>query len=110
MSALLDKAIDGTLWTRSTGLAMRQTLMYNIFFVSNQGWNNVFFMLIAADVLAAILLSRQVMFELQRCCSSSRREMLASSLSDGESGIHTDSAASSYSNRWDEQAPLLGSE
>ena len=32
--------------------------------------------------------------------------MLASSLSDRESGIHTDSAASS----WDEQAPLLGSE
>lgn len=36
--------------------------------------------------------------------------MLASSLSDRESGIHTDSAASSYSNHWDEQAPLLGSE
>lgn len=38
------------------------------------------------------------------------RRMLASSLSDRESGIHTDSAASSYSNRSDEQAPLLGSE
>lgn len=36
--------------------------------------------------------------------------VLASSFSDRESGIHTDSAASSYSNRWDEQAPLLGSE
>lgn len=36
--------------------------------------------------------------------------MLVSSLSDGESGIHTDSAASSYSNRWDEQAPLLRSD
>lgn len=36
--------------------------------------------------------------------------MLASSLSDRESGIHTDSAASSYSNRWDEQAPLLRGE
>lgn len=36
--------------------------------------------------------------------------MLVSSLSDGESGIHTDSAASSYSYRWDEQAPLLRSD
>ena len=62
MSPLLDKAIDGTLWTRSTGLAMRQTLMYNIFFVSNQGWNNVFFMLIAADVLAAIVSKRNLIF------------------------------------------------
>ena len=62
MSPLLDKAIDGTLWARSTGLAMRQTLMYNIFFVSNQGWNNVFFMLIAADVLAAIVSKRNLIF------------------------------------------------
>lgn len=62
MSPLLDKAIAGTLWTRSTGLAMRQTLMHNIFFVSNQGWNNVFFMLIAADVLAAIVSKRNLIF------------------------------------------------
>lgn len=102
--ATVTAIIDGT---GSMGAALGPLLTG---IISPTGWNNVFFMLIAADVLAAILLSRQVMFELQRCCSSSRREMLASSLSDRESGIHTDSAASSYSNHWDEQAPLLGSE
>ncbi|KAK2573851.1 Glucose-6-phosphate exchanger SLC37A2 [Acropora cervicornis] len=101
--ATVTAIIDGT---GSMGAALGPLLTG---IISPTGWNNVFFMLIAADVLAAILLSRQVMFELQRCCSSSRREMLASSLSDRESGIHTDSAASSYSNSWDEQAPLLGS-
>ncbi|XP_058966040.2 glucose-6-phosphate exchanger SLC37A2 isoform X1 [Pocillopora verrucosa] len=43
-------------------------------FIAPKGWNNVFFMLIGADVLAAVLLVRQVWFELSQHCFQSRRK------------------------------------
>ncbi|KAK7907057.1 hypothetical protein WMY93_015669 [Mugilogobius chulae] len=40
--------------------------------ISPSGWNNVFYMLISADVLACLLLSRLVYKELRGCCGRRR--------------------------------------
>lgn len=65
-----------------------------------QGWNNVFYMLITADVLAAILLIRQVVFEIEKFCCP--RTIVLSQLPYVESGIHSD-----HPGRESEQEPLL---
>ncbi|XP_068685243.1 glucose-6-phosphate exchanger SLC37A2-like isoform X1 [Montipora capricornis] len=103
--ATVTAIIDGT---GSMGAALGPLLTG---IISPTGWNNVFFMLMAADASAAILLSRQVMFELHSKCSSSPRTLLlASSMSDAESGIHTDSNSTNHSRRSAEREPLLQSE
>ncbi|KAL9965070.1 hypothetical protein ACROYT_G028802 [Oculina patagonica] len=60
--ATVTAIIDGT---GSLGAALGPLLTG---IISPTGWNNVFYMLIAADVLAAILLSRQVWFEIYHNC------------------------------------------
>ncbi|XP_043935417.1 glucose-6-phosphate exchanger SLC37A2-like [Protopterus annectens] len=42
--------------------------------ISPTGWNNVFFMLITADILACLLLSRLVYKEVRGCCGHSSRQ------------------------------------
>uniref|UniRef100_A0A3B3Z783 Glucose-6-phosphate exchanger SLC37A2 n=1 Tax=Periophthalmus magnuspinnatus TaxID=409849 RepID=A0A3B3Z783_9GOBI len=58
--------IDGT---GSVGAALGPLLAG---IISPSGWNNVFYMLISADVLACLLLSRLVYKELLNCCGRRR--------------------------------------
>lgn len=103
--ATVTAIIDGT---GSMGAALGPLLTG---IISPTGWNNVFFMLMAADASAALLLSRQVMFELRsKFLSSPRTLLLASSMSDAESGIHTDSNSRNHSRGSAEREPLLQSE
>lgn len=92
--ATVTAIIDGT---GSMGAALGPLLTG---IISPTGWNNVFYMLITADVLAAILLIRQVVFEIEKFCCP--RTIVLSQLPYVESGIHSD-----HPGRESEQEPLL---
>lgn len=94
--ATVTAIIDGT---GSMGAALGPLLTG---IISPTGWDNVFYMLITADVLAAILLSRQVLFEIYRSCCP--RTIVLSSLNYVESDIHA-----IHSGQSSEEEPLLHS-
>jgi len=95
--ATVTAIIDGT---GSMGAALGPLLTG---IISPTGWDNVFFMLIAADVLAAILLGRQVWFEISKTCLRDRKRTGLPYLESGTAR----STNGERERRQSEQEPLL---
>jgi len=100
--ATVTAIIDGT---GSMGAALGPLLTG---IISPTGWDNVFFMLIGADVLAAILLGRQVWFEITNNCIRERKRTRLAYLESGEArSTNGETPCSEQEQRLSEQEPLL---
>ncbi|KAJ7321746.1 hypothetical protein OS493_034133 [Desmophyllum pertusum] len=96
--ATVTAIIDGT---GSMGAALGPLLTG---IISPTGWNNVFFMLIAADILAAILLGRQVWFEIYQNCLGYRDRNRLAFVESGN--VHSTNGETGQTGQ-DESEPLL---
>lgn len=83
--ATVTAIIDGT---GSMGAALGPLLTG---IISPTGWNNVFYMLISADIFAAILLSRQVWFEISQHCFGRREQVRFAYLDSVHDNLRNDS-------------------
>lgn len=100
--ATVTAIIDGT---GSMGAALGPLLTG---IISPTGWNNVFYMLISADLFAAILLSRQVWFEISQNCLRRRERVRLAYLESGHTSLRNDTTYEPHERR-SEAEPLLHS-
>ncbi|RMX60689.1 hypothetical protein pdam_00014539, partial [Pocillopora damicornis] len=100
--ATVTAIIDGT---GSMGAALGPLLTG---IISPTGWNNVFYMLISADIFAAILLSRQVWFEISQNCLRRRERVRLAYLESGHTSLRNGTTYEPHERR-SEAEPLLHS-
>lgn len=100
--ATVTAIIDGT---GSMGAALGPLLTG---IISPTGWNNVFYMLISADLFAAILLSRQVWFEISQNCLRRRERVRLAYLESGHTSLRNGTTYEPHERR-SEAEPLLHS-
>lgn len=100
--ATVTAIIDGT---GSMGAALGPLLTG---IISPTGWNNVFYMLISADLFAAILLSRQVWFEISQNCLRRRERVRLAYLESGHTSSRNGTTYEPHERR-SEAEPLLHS-